>query len=299
MPTSPPVLHLLAAHTADGLSLDGLLQRGSAPPRTLALLIHGAGSHALADPVRSIGAELQALGVPALQANTRGAHWVPSEYRARPGCPQQGAAFERLEDAIHDIEAWLRWAQDCGFTRVVLLGHSLGALKALVWAASAKDFSLGLEVEVVALSPVDLSASALQRSFGSEYWRWVSHVRGLGSHVLFHTDLPSPSHVTTGTWLNKCASGSRWEPVALAGESAYPLHVVFGEKELAGFPLTGAALATRFETSGLPPVVLPDTGHSYRGAEASIASLVAAIAHGERHSPFALPPHSVSQERVG
>ena len=46
-----------------------------------------------------------------------------------------GAAFETVDDCRHDIAAWLDWMRTNVGPDVMLLGHSLGAVKCLYAAA--------------------------------------------------------------------------------------------------------------------------------------------------------------------
>src|SRR5437763_4853916 len=67
-----------------------------------------------------------------------------------------GAAYEVVDDCRHDVAAWAGWLRQHAGPRVGLLGHSLGAVKALYATAREPPPPPAC---VVAVSPPRLSHS--------------------------------------------------------------------------------------------------------------------------------------------
>ena len=77
-------------------------------------------------------------GSAALVVNTRG-HDGISSTNAPVGRRLQGAAYEIVDACCHDVAAWLAWLRERGYRRLGLLGHSLGAVKAIYSQAHRAD----------------------------------------------------------------------------------------------------------------------------------------------------------------
>lgn len=43
-----------------------------------------------------------------------------------------GQIFEKFEDCVSDIDAWLKFFKSKGYDKLILQGHSLGAAKSLL-----------------------------------------------------------------------------------------------------------------------------------------------------------------------
>lgn len=133
-------VELCRAETPDGLLLDGALHlphKVANPSDGLDafLLLHGSGSHFYAGGALETFATLAAeRGVAALRVNTRG-HDGVTRIAARLGPRRGGAAYEDLDECRHDVQGWLTFLERRGMRRVVLVGHSLGGVKAVFAAA--------------------------------------------------------------------------------------------------------------------------------------------------------------------
>jgi dienelactone hydrolase len=137
--------------TEDGLLLEGALLRPvAAPARPLALVwIHGALAHYSSPPYIAIGRALAARGYPFVSGDTRGRDagavlWGPSGPRQHPDADQRpfelgGLMWERLDEAPHDLAAWVGFAAGLGVQSVVLIGHSFGAQKVVYYQAERQD----------------------------------------------------------------------------------------------------------------------------------------------------------------
>jgi pimeloyl-ACP methyl ester carboxylesterase len=139
---------LVYAESSDGLSLAGaLITPDSGQPRALIVWIHGAWLHFYYPVYITIGRELAGRGYAFLSANTRGHDLAnlkfsadfPGDISDFLGCHPGGYIWERFEEQVLDIAAWIDFAANAGFSPIILAGHSLGATRAATYAARRQD----------------------------------------------------------------------------------------------------------------------------------------------------------------
>jgi pimeloyl-ACP methyl ester carboxylesterase len=122
---------LLQISTQDGLYLHGYYLP-SENKKVGLLHIHGfEGNFYENDFIYKLATEMEEKSIGFLTANNRGNgkdtgfNTVSGEYR------RIGAWYELLEEAHFDISAWLRYLIGEGYESIVLMGHSLGTMKAI------------------------------------------------------------------------------------------------------------------------------------------------------------------------
>jgi pimeloyl-ACP methyl ester carboxylesterase len=125
---APPegTLDFLELTTLDGVALEAALWRPAARPAAdtpLIVAIHGSGSNFGKMPTRALGAGLAARGYAVLGINTR-QH-------------DDGVCKENFYAIRCDIEAAVHVGRALGHRSLVLLGHSLGTIQALFYAATS------------------------------------------------------------------------------------------------------------------------------------------------------------------
>jgi pimeloyl-ACP methyl ester carboxylesterase len=122
--------------TSDNERLHGLL---FSPPNSnsdLALLfIHGVAMNFYLPPLSLFGQELAASGFPSFVINTRGHDWIS---RAGNLAKFGGAAYETLEGCLPDLDAALDSLKRKHYRRFVLIGHSLGAIKSIIYQGTRR-----------------------------------------------------------------------------------------------------------------------------------------------------------------
>jgi pimeloyl-ACP methyl ester carboxylesterase len=129
---------LLHTWTEDGLRLEGV-RYGPSSSELAIVYTHGATSSFLRPTHVTIGRALARDGFTVIAGNNRGSG-LATVFQTRSGeriCV--GTWFERLADGMVDIAAWIDLAAAAGAKRVVLLGHSLGAAKAVLYASERPD----------------------------------------------------------------------------------------------------------------------------------------------------------------
>ena len=117
--------------TLDNERLHGLL---FTPPETksdLALvLVHGVAMNFYLPPLSIFGQELAQRGYHSLVMNTRGHDWIS---RAGNLTKFGGSAYELLEDCLPDLDGTLEFLTKRRYRRFILIGHSLGAIKSIIY----------------------------------------------------------------------------------------------------------------------------------------------------------------------
>jgi pimeloyl-ACP methyl ester carboxylesterase len=125
---------LVRVTTEDQLFLDGAWYRPATPasatyPIDACLLVHGTGSNFYAPGVlESFAVQAHSVGIAALRINTRGHDGIctiPGDKCAIRG----GATYEHVADCVVDLHAWLDFLSSHGYSRVALVGHSMGGVK--------------------------------------------------------------------------------------------------------------------------------------------------------------------------
>jgi pimeloyl-ACP methyl ester carboxylesterase len=144
--------------TSDGLELQGLVVTPEAgPAKTTLLHIHGLAGNFYENRFVDNAAEACAgAGINFITLNNRGHEYISDFIVETPGgkaaSQQIGGAFETFDDCLKDIAAWVGFAKARGAERIILQGHSHGALKALFYLSRTADPAVG---GLVLLSPSD------------------------------------------------------------------------------------------------------------------------------------------------
>jgi pimeloyl-ACP methyl ester carboxylesterase len=140
--TSSHTEELVYATTEDGLLLEGVAMKpaGVLPARAAIVWIHGNAASFSAPAYVRIGRALAALGYPVIIGNTRGHDIACMLWRVDKAIPSGGGAgWERLEDAPRDLAVWVDMAASLGPEHVVLVGHSTGAQRVILYQAERQD----------------------------------------------------------------------------------------------------------------------------------------------------------------
>lgn len=277
------LVDLVRVTTQDGLRLDGALRAppGEAP-RKLALdavlFLHGVGSNFYTSgTLDGIAARLHQLGLTLLPVNTRG-HDNIYAASANFGRRLQGAAYEVVDECRFDVRAWVKFLTAQGLSRILLMGHSLGAIKAVY---SQVHEPLPEIAGVVALSPPRLSHQAfLQSRESAVYFASLSAAEQLVAEgrgeELFLAKFPFPLIITASGYIDKYGPGERYNITRFADQVKQPLLFTYGSKEVAdgGGPFAGVpeALAKLSVPAGrLEVAVISGGDHFYTGVYDGLA----------------------------
>ncbi len=286
------IVDLVQTTTCDGVRLDGMLQvppagRATQLPADAFLFIHGTGGSFYSSTLfDSFGERLLDRGSAVLRVNTRGHDGISTAATARGG-QRLGAAYELVDDCRYDLAAWTDWLGTRGFSRIGLVGHSLGAVKSMYWLAVEPHAAV---VCLVALSPPRLSYSHFAASDrGPEFLAACAvaeqHVRAGQPLALMEVTLPLPFVIAAGGYLEKYGPDERYNFLKFASRLPVPTLFTYGSVELEtnmAFRGVPELLAPIVAAHGRMQVeVIAGADHFYSGVRAEAVSRVEAWLRGE------------------
>ena len=149
-------MEIVNMRTKDGIALKGLLYE-SFVNNEICLFIPGCcGNFVDNDFMRIISEILYENGYNVLCANTRGSFMMNSSFHPynleRP--KKIGVAYEKFEDCVNDIDGWISYLKDRGYSSVNVISHSSGANK-LIYYMNCNLENKQLINKIVMLSPPD------------------------------------------------------------------------------------------------------------------------------------------------
>lgn len=285
------LVELVQTTTADGLRLDGaLLPRQESSLRTevspvaldAVLCLHGAGSHFYGSSIFPGLLETFAkLGLAVLRVNTRG-HDIVSTAATDRGPKRLGGAFEIVDDCRHDVAAWLDFLAARGLSRVTVVGHSLGAVKAIYALANAPHAAAK---GIVAISPPRLSYRFFRQSpRDAEFFASITtaqqYVAEGQGNTLMEVTFPLPYLITAAGYVDKYGPAERYNFMKLLPQVACPAFFTFGELELeqnaAFFGLADAVANAPAGPAAREVNTIPGANHFYVGVTTLLAARIEA-----------------------
>lgn len=279
-------VELVRVETIDGLRLDGALQRPVAPeaegPVDAALLLHGVGGNFYSSTLlESLVQPLLSRGIAVLRVNTRGRDGLFTANTIR-GVRRFGAAYEVVDECRFDLSAWRSFLLAEGYPRIALVGHSLGAIKAIYVSAKGEE---GAYARVAALSPPRLAYSVFLQGAGSQTFQETIALAEAcmadgRRDELLNVRFPFPLVITAASYLDKYGPQERYDILRHVSKMTCPALFLYGEKELAtgGTPFAGLDRAVADAARPGQPLsvqVVPGADHFYSGVTAAAAAEVA------------------------
>jgi pimeloyl-ACP methyl ester carboxylesterase len=275
------LVDLLRVNTADGVRLDGaLLTPANGVARSLsidaAILIHGTGGSFYSSTLlEAIATRLAELGTAALVINTRG-HDLASTASAIDGPRRAGAAYEQVSAVTEDLAAWCGLLQSRGYHRLALIGHSLGAVKAVYAQADASHDAVAA---VIAISPPRLSRSYFLASSKAEEFRALlaeaeAHVNAGREQTLMDVRFPLPMLITAAGYIDKYGPQERYHVLRHAARLRCRTLFTYGTAEVAsnvafaGMPEEVERLAAA--NPALQAATIAGADHFYAGCRSEL-----------------------------
>ncbi len=271
---TPPQVELVEIRTSDDVFHSGALAvpgaAAGAPRFDAALMMHGAAAAFFEPFYRNFSAALVARGIATLRANNRG-HAVINRGNGR-GTPL-GAAFEDLEDCVFDWQAWLGFLEQRGYCRVLLFGHSLGAVKTAYYLATQRDARVR---GCVLASPPRFNTDVLLASErGPEFAATIAAAKALAAagkpDDLMPTTFPRKSFSSAQSYLAKYAVGTKFDVFEHVGRIPCPVLALTGENELVDAVFRdhpAGYAAARAKKADIEFVIVPNGDHYYTLAQA-------------------------------
>ena len=122
---------LLSFKTSDNERLHGALLTPADQNSDIALIfVHGVAMNFYLPPLFVLGENLAKRGHHSFVINTRGHDWIS---RAGNLTKFGGSAYENLEDCVADLDGAIEFLKRRGYRRFILIGHSLGAIKSIIY----------------------------------------------------------------------------------------------------------------------------------------------------------------------
>ena len=167
--------------TADGLELHGFLAMPEGgTPESGFIHVHGlAGNFYENRFIENITRVVVNSGCAFLTVNTRGRDYLSDFIFQKPDGSKEyrqiGGIHEIFAECVEDIKAWIAYLRAKGTRRIILQGHSHGALKVAYYLYSTADSSVG---GLILLSPSD--DFGCQRSeLGGRFDEAIEAARGM------------------------------------------------------------------------------------------------------------------------
>ena len=284
--------HLVDVETEDGIKLHGFLSGDNADSKWIWIIVHGVNGNFYGSTLLSeLGATVGRLGHASLVVNTRGhdlATFGSADHPAR-----MGSMFETVSDGRIDLDAWVEFCKVAGYTHIGCIAHSLGAFKVSYALAAPTEPSDPLSPPpphlraFIALSPPRLNTELLLNDSAKrevfhqhlqEAKDWCD--KGFPHHIM-RVRFPLANWVSAETFLDKYASGDKYDYFAYWAKITTPSFWVFGQQEVrrgsVNFKDMDLQLIAAFanaSTTGHSVAVIPDADHSYRGKRDLLAESI-------------------------
>lgn len=277
------IVDLVRTTTADGHRLDGAFRLGERRPERVVdydavLMLHGVGgSFYTGNLLDTLSDRCVSAGLSVLRVNTRGHDSISISWGTM-GPWRHGSAHETVDHCRHDVTAWLSFLEKRDYRRIVLLGHSLGAIKALYSQAFEPSPSVAA---VIACSAPRLSYSAFMNGDSQpRFFTAVSTARDLVQQqrpeALFQADFPFPILITASGYLDKYGPEERYNILRFLDKVSCPAFVTYGQLELerGGIAFAGmpeAVQQRRRPDQRLDTTVIPNADHNYTNVQSQLA----------------------------
>jgi alpha-beta hydrolase superfamily lysophospholipase len=263
--------------------LDGLWL-GPRKPKRVVIWMHGLGSSMFRK--LAIMDHLLDGRTAVLTFNNRGHDKVTRAWTLNGRTLKAGAAHEVFTECVDDIEGAIRFARSHGVKKIFLAGHSTGCQKCAYWASKRAKGVKG----IILLSPISDRASEVSISGKAKLARVEKIAREFVRKGKPHELLPE--NVWGWRWIADAQrflslySGNSseelftyWDPKRNAKalrSIKIPMLVLFGaDEEYTDRPIK--EIAVWFQRNLKPVdrvILLPKTGHSFRGAEKTVAKAI-------------------------
>lgn len=227
-------VELTSTTTSDGIKLHGIFLEPEAPRTDLSIdcmvMIHGSGANFYASPSNPRAEKFRDMGIPVALFNMRG-HDVIAGHS---GDHKVGNAWEMLSETHLDQLAVLDWLEARGYTRIGLMGSSLGAVRVVIGQAKNQDKRVAA---VISLAPLRFSdeyysqceMKDLYLGYKAEAVRLVAEGNG---ETIMPCDFPNPgAHFSANVYLDRHCSEHYNMCAGITNTLTVPLFIGTGSTE--------------------------------------------------------------------
>ncbi|MBI2365354.1 MAG: alpha/beta fold hydrolase [Deltaproteobacteria bacterium] len=221
---------LCAFRTADKERLHGLLLTPPEAESDLALVfVHGVAMNFYLPPLATFGQELAKRGFHSFVINTRGHDWI-----ARAGNLTKfgGSAYENVEDCLLDLDGAFNFLRQHDYHRFVLVGHSLGAIKSIIYQGTRQRSDVVGVVSCSAPRQFYSERIARQPGFAETIAKAENLIaEGKGEELLSVAVGPTPGIFSARSHVNKYGKDDRNDCRPYAERLGCPLLAIVGGAE--------------------------------------------------------------------
>jgi pimeloyl-ACP methyl ester carboxylesterase len=283
------------------------------PPKVSAkpiavIWVHGWGVNFYSPTYVKVGRALADLGYPCVAVNTR-MHDIGNVAGYRDGKRLRGGGYWGVpSEAVRDIAAWIDFAGERGFDKVILVGHSAGWSIVRAYQGEKQDrrvvgvvlASGGVRAYTPPTDPEQQAEATRQRA---EATRLISD--GRGDDLMRIPNRPFPAFISAGTFLDDANTPVEYGD--FFGEKTFnpavtrlrcPLLAFFGTREPdigteADLELIKSCIQRQPRgPSRVDTVMIRGADHMYAGEEEQVARTIASWADSQL-----LPPSRAENSR--
>jgi pimeloyl-ACP methyl ester carboxylesterase len=222
-------------------------------------------------PLVTFGQGLSQRGYHSFVINTRGHDWI-----ARAGNLTKfgGSAYENLEDCLFDLDAALEFLAAQGYRRYVLIGHSLGAIKSIIYQGTRRRSDVVGIVSCSAPRQFYSERIARQPDFRELIEKAEAMVaEGKGEELISVAVGPTPGIFTARTHLNKYGKDDNNDCRPYAQHLGCPLLALVGSLEPPFFYRYAQEIIAGAGAAGSCEIV-QGANHFYNGHTDEIVELI-------------------------
>jgi pimeloyl-ACP methyl ester carboxylesterase len=193
------------------------------------VLVHGVAMNFYLPPLVIFGGKLTERRYHCFVINTRGHDWI---FRAGNLTKFGGAAYENLEDCLFDLDGALAYLNKQGYRRFIFVGHSLGAIKSIIYQGTRQRADVVGVVSCSAPKQFYSERIGRQPQFRETIEKAEAMVtEGRGEELMSIAVGATPGIFTARTHLNKYGKDDRNDCRPYANQLGCPLLAIVGSAE--------------------------------------------------------------------
>lgn len=272
--------------TKDGVCLDGLLLKPEYPTTRIYIHIHGtAGNFYYNRFHQPLSENLLNTGTAYLATNNRGAF----VYEIEKGTIASGAALEKFEDSLLDIDAWIEFAVKLGYHSIILSGHSFGTEKVVYYMNKGKYKEKVKAIVLMGVSDSYGNQKRYDKRNGFDSFIEAKELVNRGQAEFLLEDIYGQSievPISAATYLNFFSEGSELSKVLplrngkelkMYKEIKVPILVVISDDEAGEYsiiPIKEALQLMKSENPLTELVQIQNTDHGFVGKELQLVKII-------------------------
>ena len=277
---------LVYVRSADDVVDGGVLFTStSSPSKPLVIIwVHGWGANFYTPSYVGIGRALAERGFPTISVNTR-MHDIGNveKYTLLGKRVRGGGYWGVTSEDERDIAAWIDYAQELGYSRVVLVGHSAGWASVAHYQADSQD----RRVAGIAFASPGVGYSPAQRDDPQLAQATKLVDEGAGDDLIRLPNRSYPSFVSAATYLDIANTPRQYKdffgtqtPDAAITRVTCPVLAFYGSKDDIGGEkdlalLTSSVQRLAHHPGSVDTAMIANGNHEYVGEEAQVAEVIA------------------------